>query len=177
MQICLKLGISTFDFYSAISSFKGASKRLELINKNETTAVYKDFAHSPSKLKATVAAVKEQYPDRNVIACMELHTFSSLNPAFLNQYQHTMNDADIAFVYYNPHTIEHKKLPPISKEQVKQAFESNTLQVFTNSAELKNTLLTAPKNNTVFLLMTSGNFDGIDLDDLGNLLIAKTNVH
>ncbi|NUM50435.1 MAG: peptidoglycan synthetase [Flavobacteriales bacterium] len=177
MQICLKLGISTLDFYSAISSFKGASKRLELINKNETTAVYKDFAHSPSKLKATVAAVKEQYPDRNVIACMELHTFSSLNPAFLNQYQHTMNDADIAFVYYNPHTIEHKKLPPISKEQVKQAFESNTLQVFTNSAELKNTLLTAPKNNTVFLLMTSGNFDGIDLDDLGNLLIAKTNVH
>ncbi|CAG0974312.1 MAG: peptidoglycan synthetase [Bacteroidetes bacterium] len=177
MQICLELGIHPFDFYSAISSFKGASKRLELISKNETTAVYKDFAHSPSKLKATVAAVKEQYPHRNLIACMELHTFSSLNPTFLNQYQHTMNDADMAFVYYNPHTIEHKKLPPISKEQVKKAFESNTLQVFTNSAELKNTLLTAPKKNTVFLLMTSGNFDGIDLDDLGNLLIAKTNVH
>lgn len=177
LQICLELGISPTDFYAAISTFKGASKRLELIGKNETTAVYKDFAHSPSKLKATVAAVKEQYPNRKLIACMELHTFSSLNPAFLNQYQHTMNDADMAFVYYNPHTIEHKKLPPISKEQVKQAFASNTLQVFTLSSELKNTLLTVPKNNTVFLLMTSGNFDGINLDDLGNRLIANTNVH
>jgi UDP-N-acetylmuramate: L-alanyl-gamma-D-glutamyl-meso-diaminopimelate ligase len=172
-QICIALGINEKEFYAAISNFKGASKRLELIGKNQHTAVYKDFAHSPSKLKATINAVKEQYPDKNLIACMELHTFSSLNAAFLEQYYNSMQEANEAFVYFNPHTITHKKLEPISSEEVKNAFGSKNIKVFTNSKELANTLVSTNTKNTVFLLMTSGNFDGIDLDSFGRSLLIK----
>lgn len=172
-QICKSIGIEEKEFYKAISSFKGASKRLELIGKTKYTAVYKDFAHSPSKLKATINAVKEQYPDKKIVACMELHTFSSLNAAFLEHYKYSMQEANEAFVYFNPQTISHKKLEPISPQEVKNAFGTNNTKVFTNAKELANALLTINAENTVFLLMTSGNFDGIDLDTFGQTLLIK----
>jgi UDP-N-acetylmuramate: L-alanyl-gamma-D-glutamyl-meso-diaminopimelate ligase len=164
--VCNQIRINDSDFYKAISSFKGASKRLELVAKNENVAIYKDFAHSPSKLKATIHAVKQQYESRTIIACMELHTFSSLNEKFLEQYKDSMNDADEAIVYFNPHTIEHKKLKSISEEQVKNAFANKAMLVFTDSEKMKKHLLQTKKNNSVLLLMSSGNFDGIDFNKL-----------
>ena len=161
------------EFYKAISTFKGAAKRLELVDRNDSVAVYKDFAHSPSKLKATIHAVKQQYDKRKIIACMELHTFSSLNENFLNQYKDSMNDADEAIVYYNPHTIEHKKLKPISIEQVRGAFGKKDLTVFTNSDEMKNHLLKTKKENSVLLMMSSGNFDGIDFKELAKNILKS----
>jgi UDP-N-acetylmuramate: L-alanyl-gamma-D-glutamyl-meso-diaminopimelate ligase len=169
--VCNQVGISDGQFYEAIQSFKGAAKRLELVKKNENTAVYKDFAHSPSKLKATTQAVKKQFPNRKLIACMELHTFSSLNENFLNEYQGSMALADEAFVYYNPHTIEHKKLKAISEEQVNQAFGGSNLKVYTNSKNLLSDLLKIDFKDKNLLMMSSGNFDGIDFKDLGDQVV------
>ncbi|MFY8184886.1 MAG: UDP-N-acetylmuramate--L-alanine ligase, partial [Bacteroidia bacterium] len=134
--VCNSIGISDEEFYVAIASFTGAAKRLELVKRTDTFAMYKDFAHSPSKLKATVSAVKQQFTKRNLIACMELHTFSSLTEEFLKEYNGAMNEADEAIVYFNPHTIAHKKLKPITEEQVKIAFARNDLKIFTDSNEL-----------------------------------------
>lgn len=164
--VCNQLGVTDEQFYEAIQSFKGASNRLELLFKNDSTTIFRDFAHSPSKLKATTAAVKEQYPNRRLIACMELHTFSSLNENFLAEYNGAMDKADVAIVYYNPHTIEHKKLKHITEEQVKNAFARNDLQVFTNSDELMNTLKNQDFRNTNLLLMSSGNYDGVDVKNI-----------
>jgi UDP-N-acetylmuramate: L-alanyl-gamma-D-glutamyl-meso-diaminopimelate ligase len=168
---CNQVGITDARFYEAISSFSGAAKRLELVSKNDVTAVYKDFAHSPSKLKATIQAVKKQFPDRKLIACMELHTFSSLNQEFLDQYKGSMELADEAIVYFNPHTIEHKKLKPITREQVQQAFDRKNIEVVTDSREVINTLLKIDFRNKNLLLMSSGNFDGMDFKDLSNKII------
>lgn len=170
--VCLKLGVSSADFYKAIASFKGAARRLELVKKNNSTAIYKDFAHSPSKLKATTSALKNQYDDRELIACMELHTFSSLNANFLGEYNGSMAAADKAFVYFNPHTIEHKKLPPISIDQVKQAFGSNNVEVFTDSKMLIERLQQMKWEKKNLLMMTSGNFDGVDFVALADGLLA-----
>jgi UDP-N-acetylmuramate: L-alanyl-gamma-D-glutamyl-meso-diaminopimelate ligase len=170
--VCNKIGVNDADFFKAISTFKGAAKRLELVDRNDSIAVYKDFAHSPSKLKATIHAVKQQFTGRKIIACMELHTFSSLNENFLIQYKDSMNDADEAIVYYNPHTIEHKKLKPISDGQVKDAFGKKDLKVFINSTEMKNHLLKTKKENSVLLMMSSGNFDGIDFKKLAAEMLA-----
>lgn len=169
--ICNKLGVSDADFYRAIATFKGAAKRLELVNKNDQTAVYKDFAHSPSKLKATTAAMKAQFPERKLIAAMELHTFSSLNKNFLKEYDGAMATADEALVYFNHHTIEHKKLEPITEEQVKQAFNSDNIQVFTDSKKLETYLLSQNWKNANLLLMSSGNFDGIDFKGLAEKVL------
>jgi UDP-N-acetylmuramate: L-alanyl-gamma-D-glutamyl-meso-diaminopimelate ligase len=170
--VCNQLKITDEQFYSAIQSFTGASKRLELVNKNERTAVYKDFAHSPSKLKATTQAVKKQFPERKLIACMELHTFSSLNENFLKEYEGSMTLADEAIVYFNPHTIEHKKLKPITEDQVKIAFGGSNIRVCTNSAELLESLLKMNFENKNLLMMSSGNFDGIDFKDLAIKVIG-----
>ncbi len=172
-MVCNQIGVSDEMFYEAIQSFKGASNRLELLFKNEHTTFFRDFAHSPSKLKATTAAVKEQYPNRKLIACMELHTFSSLNENFLAEYKGAMDKADVAIVYYNPHTIEHKKLKPIIPEQVKDAFKRNDLQVFTNSQELMNTLKANDFHNTNLLLMSSGNYDGVDVKNIATIFGLK----
>ena len=171
LLVCMELGISKKDFAKAISSFKGASKRLELVKKTLETAIYKDFAHSPSKLKATTAAVKLQFPERNLVACMELHTFSSLNEKFLKEYKGSMENADEALVYYNPHTIEHKKLKPISPAQTQEAFGSTNVKVFTESNKLMQFLKATDWKNKNLLLMTSGNFDGIDFKKLADDLI------
>ncbi len=169
--VCNQIGITDEQFYAAIESFKGASKRLELVKRNDTTAVYKDFAHSPSKLKATTQAVKKQFPMRKLIACMELHTFSSLNEDFLKQYEGSMALADEAIVYFNPHTIEHKKLKPITEEQVKSAFGGNNIRVYTHSNTLLEDLLKMNFENKNLLMMSSGNFDGIDFKNLGDQIV------
>ncbi len=169
--VCASAGISSEDFYSAISSFKGAAKRLELLASCEHTAVYKDFAHSPSKLKATVEAVATQFPNRQLVAVMELHTFSSLSENFLDHYIHSMDTAHTAVVYFNPHTIAHKKLPPITEAQVKAAFGRKDLIVFTDSGLLKEFLLSQTWKNKNLLMMSSGNFDGMDLGDLASRVI------
>jgi len=172
-HICLALGIKDKDFYKSISNFKGAAKRLELIAKNENTLIYKDYAHSPSKLKATVEATKKQYPNKQVIACLELHTFSSLNKNFLGEYNGSMHKADIGIVYYNPKTIEHKKLESISVDEVKEAFNAQELIILNQSDEVMWFLRNQDLKESVLLLMTSGNFDGINLNDFANKLIQN----
>lgn len=161
-QICKELGISDQEFYNAISSFKGASNRLEKIAEDSFTTLFKDFAHSPSKLKATIQAVKAQFPDRDLVACMELHTFSSLNQNFLKQYSGSMDDADYAFVYYNPETIKHKKLAPLTHEIIRDAFNHRNLKVYNNSEVLISYLLNHNWRGKNILMMSSGNFDGLD---------------
>ena len=169
--VCQELGISAKEFYTAIQSFSGASKRLETVAKNEVTHILKDFAHSPSKLQATTQAVKNQYPDRQLIACIELHTFSSLNQEFLTQYKNTMLAADQAFVYFSPKAIEHKKLAMLSEKDVKNAFFSENVTVFTNSDELMKTVKSINFENKNLLLMSSGNFDGVDFEELGSEIL------
>lgn len=172
-MVCNAVGITDEQFYKAIQSFKGAAKRLELVYKSEGFNFYKDFAHSPSKLKATTAAVKQQFAGRYIVACMELHTFSSLTEEFLNEYKGAMNTADEAIVYYNPHTIAHKKLKPITEEQVLKAFDRNDLKVFTESAAVVNYLKSKNWNNSVLLMMSSGNFDGVDFNQLAQEVAPK----
>ena len=120
--VCRQLGLTDEQFYAAIAEFKGASRRLEVLAETENCVVFNDFAHSPSKLKATTEAVKTQFPERKLVACLELHTFSSLKKEFLPQYKNSMDAADLAIVYFNPHTIAHKKLEPITEQQVAEAF-------------------------------------------------------
>ncbi len=171
--VCNELGISNSEFYKSISSFKGASNRLELIGENQNTKVYKDFAHSPSKLKATTNAVKQQYKNKKLIACMELHTFSSLNADFLGQYAGAMDLADTAIVYFSKHAIEHKKLKMISSEEVKQGFAREDLLVFTDSQELQDYLKAIDYSDKNLLIMTSGNLDGVDLKAFAGEIINK----
>jgi len=168
--VCNQVGVSDSDFYRTITSFKGAARRLELVRRSKSFALYKDFAHSPSKLKATTAAVKNQFPGRRLVACMELHTFSSLNETFLDEYRDSMALADEAYVYYNPHTIEHKKLKAISPEQVAAAFGGKNLHVYTDSAQLMAMLKAKSWKDSNLLMMSSGNFDGVDLKQLGDNL-------
>ncbi|MEI6173888.1 MAG: Mur ligase family protein [Bacteroidota bacterium] len=171
--ICREVGISDLTFYEAMKSFKGASKRLELVAKNDQTAVYKDFAHAPSKVKATLLAVKEQFPERKVIACLELHTYSSLNKDFLGHYAGTLDPADEALVYFNPHALQIKRLPAITSEQICQGFANTGLEVYSSAAELIERLMKEDSKNCVFLLMSSGNYDGIDLKQLGSKLLGS----
>ena len=168
------IGIKDDEFYDAIQYFKGAAKRLELIAATDHSAAYKDFAHSPSKLKATVLAVKSQYPGRELIACMELHTFSSLKKEFLPQYRGAMKSADKAYIYYNPKVVEHKKLDPITADMVREAFDTTNVRVFTNSEELQAVLSSTDWKDKNLLLMSSGNFDGIDLDTFATKLLETT---
>jgi len=162
MHICRSLGVSDEVFSRSIREFRGAAKRLQLIGEDRHTAAYLDFAHAPSKLRATVEAVREHYPGRRLVACMELHTYSSLNEKFLGEYSGSMDKADAAMVYYNPHTIELKRLPTISAQQVKEAFGSDHLLVFDRSDAMLKALLKEDWENSVLLLMSSGNFDGLD---------------
>lgn len=169
---CESVGVSTEKFYRAIATFRGASKRLELVAKNDVCNVYKDFAHSPSKLKATIAAVREQFPTRHLIACMELHTFSSLTEEFLKQYDGAMREADEAIVYFSPEAIALKKLPPITAEMIMKAFGREDLTVFSDSSAMKEKLMQINPENTVLLMMSSGNFNGINVNELGKKIIS-----
>ena len=194
---CRQVGVSDEQFDEAISTFEGASKRLELVKKSDTCAVYKDFAHAPSKLRATIHAMREQYPDRKLVACMELHTFSSLTQEFLQQYRGAMDEADVRFVYFSRHALQLKKLPDLDPEQVKAAFEgtvadepsASPVEVFTDSKKLVECVIalmrkcvnagasatdaiTQSHNNAInLLMMSSGNFDGIDFAALADEII------
>jgi UDP-N-acetylmuramate: L-alanyl-gamma-D-glutamyl-meso-diaminopimelate ligase len=172
-EVCRALGLTDAQFDAAIGSFSGAARRLELVFRNDAVSVFKDFAHSPSKLKATTAAVREQFPNRRLIACMELHTFSSLNATFLAEYDGAMAGADKAYVYYNPHTVAHKKLDAISEAQVKAAFGTDNVVVFSDSAKLLEQLKTEDYSNSVLLMMSSGNFDGLKYEELPERLHLK----
>lgn len=170
--VCNQLGIDDDHFYKAIRSFKGASKRLELVRKNDQTSVFKDFAHSPSKLQATIKAVKEQFPERKLVACMELHTYSSLSKEFLSHYRGTMDLADEAIVYFNPHAIQIKKLPDLTPEQVRLGFSNEKLEIFNDSKLLSERLLAENWKNKNLLMMSSGDFDGTDLSDLADRIVV-----
>ena len=167
--ICQQIGIDENDFYEAISTFQGASKRLEKIAETGNAIAYKDFAHSPSKVLATTNALKNQYPDRKLVACLELHTYSSLNPEFLNQYKGTLAAADIAVVFYSPRAVEIKKLQAISQQQIMDAFQSEDLVVYTNPSEFKDFLFSQKFSNTSLLLMSSGNYGGLNFDEFKQL--------
>lgn len=164
--ICNQLGIMDDDFYEAIQSFKGASKRLELIRRTPEFVAYKDFAHAPSKVVSTTNAMKNQFPDKEIIACLELHTYSSLNPKFLTEYEGALEKANHKIVYYNPEALKIKRMEPITAEDIKTSFADDEIEVFTNSDELKMHLEKMDRKNKVFLMMSSANFGGIDLNKL-----------
>lgn len=164
--ICQLMGIDAEDFYEAIATFSGASKRLEKIAETETAIAYKDFAHSPSKVKATTEALKNQYPNRKLIACLELHTYSSLTPEFLTEYKGALDAADTAVVFYAPHAVMIKGLEAIKMEQITEAFQREDLTVFTNPADFKTFLYTQDFKNTSLLLMSSGNYGGLDFEEV-----------
>ena len=164
--ICQLMGVDAEDFYEAIATFSGASKRLEKIAETKTAVAYKDYAHSPSKVKATTEAVKSQYPNRKLIACLELHTYSSLNPEFLKEYKGTLDAADSAVVFYSPHAVMIKQLEEIKGEQIDEAFDRQDLVVFTNPADFKTYLFSQDYDNTCLLLMSSGNYGGLDFKEV-----------
>ncbi|WP_041495830.1 UDP-N-acetylmuramate--L-alanine ligase [Nonlabens marinus] len=168
--ICQHMGIDEDDFYEAIGTFKGASKRLEKIAENHKSVIYKDFAHSPSKVEATTNAVSNQYSERKIIACLELHTYSSLNPEFLKEYSNTLDAADVAVVFYSPDAVELKGLDPVSKDQIKDAFKNDDLIVMTDPTEFKTWLYKQKLAHSVLLLMSSGNYGGLDFEKLGKLI-------
>ena len=166
MLVCKELGVKEDDFYKHIKSFSGASNRLELITQTKNSAIYKDFAHSPSKLRATINAVKSQFQNRQLIACMELHTFSSLNAKFLQQYKGCMDESDIAIVFFSKEEILHKGLTPITEEQIKSSFNKENLLVFSDSEKLKIHLQSINLEKKNLLMMSSGNFNKLDLNEI-----------
>lgn len=168
--ICQHMGIDEDDFYEAIASFKGASKRLEKIAATKSTVIFKDFAHSPSKVEATTKAVKEQFNDWTVLACLELHTYSSLNAEFLAEYKGALDAADKAVVFYSPHAVKIKQLEEVTKDQIAQAFERDDLVIFTNPQEFKTFLFHQNLEKTAVVLMSSGNYGGLDFEELKKLV-------
>lgn len=170
--ICQNMGVDEADFYEAIASFKGASKRLEKIAENKNNVAYKDFAHSPSKVSATTKAVKEQYPDRQLIACLELHTYSSLNAEFLKEYEGALEFADVAVVFYSPDAVKIKQLEEVTYEQIATAFNRKDLVIYTNPTAFKEFLyeLNFSEEKIALLLMSSGNYGGLNFDEVKTMM-------
>jgi UDP-N-acetylmuramate: L-alanyl-gamma-D-glutamyl-meso-diaminopimelate ligase len=168
--ICQNMGVDEDDFYEAIASFKGASKRLEKIAESRATVAYKDFAHSPSKVAATTKAVKEQYPDRILVACLELHTYSSLNSEFLKEYEGALQYADVAVVFYSPDAVKIKELEEVTYDQIAQAFNRKDLIIYTNPKDFKDYLFNLNLANSALLLMSSGNYGGLSFDEVKGLV-------
>ena len=171
---CKQLGIDAQAFINAIATFTGASKRLELLACNESTNVYRDFAHAPSKVKATMDAVKQQFPERKLIAALELHTYSSLNEKFMTEYKGAMDAADAGAVFYSKHALDLKRLPNLPKERVIEGFGKQDLKVFNNKEELENWLISQSYDGANLLLMSSGNYDGVDVTTFAHR-ITNTN--
>lgn len=167
--VCQQLGLSSAQFYEAMASFKGASNRLQQIYDRNGVSMYRDFAHAPSKLRATVSAVREFFPEKKLVACMELHTFSSLNEDFLVQYQGTMDEADKAMVYFSPHALQMKKLPDLDPDHVGTAFGKPGIRVFTDSGRLQEALEAEMKRESIFLFMSSGAFGRLDFNRLAGI--------
>lgn len=172
MRLAESMAISNHDFLTAIKTFTGAGKRLQKVTEATGFTMFKDFAHSPSKLKATTKAVKEQFRSRKVVACMELHTFSSLRQDFLPLYEHAMDAADVALVYFSPKVVAHKKLAPITKEMVQAGFKGDVI-VVNETSEVLQFINEIDWHDSVLLMMSSGNFDGIDYDQLGKEIINQ----
>ena len=172
--VCQNIGVDEDAFYEAIASFKGASKRLEKIAESTTTIAFKDFAHSPSKVAATTQAVKEQFPDRTLVACLELHTYSSLNADFLKEYEGALKYADKAVVFYSPDAVKIKQLDEVTYEQIAKAFNREDLIIYTNPKDFKDFLFDLKLQNTALLLMSSGNYGGLNFDDVKEL-VANAN--
>ncbi|UYW01546.1 peptidoglycan synthetase [Flavobacterium agricola] len=168
--VCQNMGVDEAEFYEAIASFKGASKRLEKIHEGATSIAYKDFAHSPSKVSATTQAVKNQYPNRKLIACLELHTYSSLNAEFLKQYEGALNAADEAVVFYSPEAVKIKRLNEVSYEQIENAFNIKDLKIYTNPEDFKSYVFNLNLENSTLLLMSSGNYGGLNFDEIKVLM-------
>ena len=168
--ICQHMGIDEDDFYEAIASFSGASKRLEKIAENNTSVIFKDFAHSPSKVEATTIAVKNQYENRNVLACLELHTYSSLNASFLAEYKGALDAADKAVVFYSPDAIKIKQLEEVTSAQIAKAFQRDDLIIYTNPEEFKDFLFSENLKNTALVLMSSGNYGGLNFEEVKGLV-------
>ena len=172
MRVGEAMGIDPHLFLKSIETFKGAGKRLQKIAESKSFTMFKDFAHSPSKLTATTKAVKEQFPERKVVACMELHTFSSLKKEFLPHYRGAMDTADQAVVYFSHEVVQHKKLEPITAEMVKEAF-GGKVEVITQTFDVLNYINKSDWNNAVLLMMSSGTFDGINYEQLGEEIVSK----
>jgi UDP-N-acetylmuramate: L-alanyl-gamma-D-glutamyl-meso-diaminopimelate ligase len=170
-EACLLAGVTADQFYEAITSFEGTSKRLQKIAESDKGIVYLDFAHAPSKVKATVNAIAENYSHNEIVACLELHTFSSLNINFLPQYKDTLAKASYAFIYFNPHAVEMKKLAALSKELIAEAFGSGNIKVYDDSHKLFNDIKKLKLTSPVYLLMSSGDFDGNDLNEIAGELV------
>ncbi len=168
--ICQNMGIDEADFYEAIATFKGASKRLEKIGEGKSSVAYKDFAHSPSKVAATTRAVKEQYKDKKLLACLELHTYSSLNAEFLKEYKGVLDFADEAVVFYSPESVKIKQLEEVTKDQIAAAFERTDLKIYTDALSFKEFLFRQNFEDSVLLLMSSGNYGGLDFDEVKGLM-------
>src|SRR5690606_22628061 len=164
--ICQNMGVDENDFFEAIASFRGASKRLEKIAEGRTSIAFKDFAHAPSKVVATTRAVKEQYPDRKLIACLELHTYSSFNPEFLKEYRGALDGADMAVVFYLPESVKIKGLKEVSPEQINEAFDRGDLRIFTDAGTFHEFVYGQDYTDSVLLLMSSGNYGGLDLEEI-----------
>ena len=170
--ICQNMGVDELDFYEAIATFKGASKRMEKIAENNNSIAFKDFAHSPSKVSATTIAVKEQYSNRKLIACLELHTYSSLNAEFLEEYNGALDAADEAIVFYSPEAVKIKQLAAVTEKQIANAFKRKDLKIFTNPKSFQDFLFSKTLENTSLLLMSSGNYGGLDFEDIKQLYIS-----
>ena len=168
--VCQNMGVDQEAFYEAIASFKGASKRLEKIAESKNKIAFKDFAHSPSKVAATTKAVKEQFPDRTLVACLELHTYSSLNAEFLKEYEGALAFADMAVVFYSPDAVQIKQLDKVSYEQIAEAFNRKDLIIYTNPLDFKEYLFNLNLENSALLLMSSGNYGGLNFDEVKKLI-------
>lgn len=171
-ELLKRIGISNEQFYQAISSFEGASGRLEKLKENNSTIVFKDFAHAPSKVKASVKAVKDMYPNRDTVACLELHTYSSLNKNYLPQYKDSLKGISSAIVYFNPDKLKAKNLDPLTESDIKSAFANPSLQVFNNSGQLENFLTSQNWKNKNLLMMSSGDFGGLSVNALADKILA-----
>ncbi len=170
-EVLMRIGVTKEKFFKAIQSFEGADLRLTLLNKGSFASVYKDFAHAPSKVKASSLAIKQQYPDRDLVACIELHTFSSLNDKFIHQYKDSLSYPNEAIVYVNPKNLEKKGLPELAAEDIKKAFNRRDLKVFFNSNELKEYLCGREWQRTNLVMMSSGNFGGLDLREISDIIV------
>ncbi len=166
--VARELGLHATGFLQGLASFTGASKRLELLGSGAGVNLYRDFAHAPSKVKATIQAVKMQFPERRLIAVLELHTYSSLNEQFLSEYRGSLEDADATVVFFSPHALELKRLPPLPEEKVLAGFGKKGLVIVHKKEELDDWLMKQSYKNANLLLMSSGNFDGLDIPSLTN---------
>ncbi len=171
-EVLKKIGVTNEQFYSAIVTFEGAAGRLEKLGENGSVTVFKDFAHAPSKVTATVKAVKEIYPSRELVACVELHTYSSLNKKFLPQYKDSLKNAQVPVVYFNPEKVQRKKLEPITASDIRSAFANPRIEVFDDAGKLQEFLLAQNWHDKNLLMMSSGNFGGIDLRNLSDQVAA-----